>query len=406
MKNLLPFILLFFSTITFSQKSEIKIISQDEKDFSVDSILQNLILEGVDIIDIQTNFSYKDNCMGYFFDPAQYLGMEQGMILSTGTVNQVNKPSKESDYTSIALDSAQLIESMAWNSIDSIGEKDSIALHQQFLQNIMIKNTKSGDPDLSNEIEGLKTFDSRVITIEFVPTADTFYYRYVFASEEYDEYVCSPFNDIFAFYVYSENKPKVNTALVPVKNIPVSINNINNGNPNNSNCEKSNSYLYHKNNGNENLVYDGFTKVLDIRFKVTPGKKHFIKIAIADASDQVLDSAVMIENSSIFSYFKSFELFFDTKSFAIKERNKIEKILKEIKQHPNSKIQLIGHSDIVGGNLSNLNLSKDRVNEVKNLLIKNGVMESQIIVKFKGELMPRYNENWKNRRVEIFILGE
>ena len=245
-----------------------------------------------------------------------------------------------------------------------------------------------------------------MLEIKFIPTADTFYYRYVFASEEYDEYVCSNYNDVFAFYIYQKGEDKINTALVPNKKIPVSINNVNNGNPNNPSCPKSNSYLYEKNNGSQNLLYDGFTKVLDIRHKVNPGEEYYMKIAIADASDAFWDSAVLIENHSIFSYFESFEIFFQTNSFKVQGTHRLDRIVTSLKNHPNSNVQLIGHSDITGSETYNYQLSIKRVTEIKNYLIKKGIDSNRIKEKYKGELMPRYDVDKKNRRVEIFVLGK
>ena len=84
----------------------------------------------------------------------------------------------------------------------------------------------------------------------------------------------------------------------------------------------------------------------------------------------------------------------------------MEKIVRSLKEHPNSKVQLIGHSDITGPEDYNLDLSLQRVTAIKNYLVENGVDEARILEKYKGELMPRYDQHSKNRRVEIFILGE
>lgn len=131
-----------------------------------------------------------------------------------------------------------------------------------------------------------------------------------------------------------------------------------------------------------------------------------MKVAIADASDSVWDSAVMIENGSVFSYFNSYELNFEVNSSAVENQKILEEILKALKKHPLSKIQLIGHSDLSGSAKYNFELSKKRVENLSAFLIKNGISESRIIETYKGETMPRYKSAAKNRRVEIFILGE
>jgi outer membrane protein OmpA-like peptidoglycan-associated protein len=403
MKTLLTLLLLSSLILNSSaQKSKIKVIPQDGQEFTGKKIIKGLVKSGVKILAVKTNFSTTSHVLGFFTDPTRYMGIGQGLILSTGIVDNLTSASSGENFTSIEIEDTTMIQQIVQDILDNSQPEtqlqtiNSLDLH---------KFAKPGDQDLSNEINGLKTFDARIIEIKFIPSADTLYYRYVFASEEYDEFVCSEFNDVFAFYLSREGKKKKNIALVPGQKLPVSINTINNGNPLNSACQKTNAHLYQKNNGNQNLLFDGFTKVLDIRQKVIPGKVYNLKIAIADASDSVWDSAVMIENGSIFSYFNSFELSFELNSSVIENQKILEKILKALKKHPKSKIQLIGHSDLSGSAKYNFELSKKRVENLSTFLVNNKIDSSRIIETYKGETMPRYKNASKNRRIEIFILG-
>ena len=45
------------------------------------------------------------------------------------------------------------------------------------------------------------TNNAAVLTFNFVPQGDTLRFRYVFASKEYNNYVTTQFNDIFAFFL-------------------------------------------------------------------------------------------------------------------------------------------------------------------------------------------------------------
>lgn len=379
-----------------AQNSEMKVVPQDEQEFTADKIIRGLVNSGVEILEVSTNFGKKSHVMGFYHDPIRYMGIGQGMILSTGVVDNVATANSSEGYTSAELDMPTL-KNYALAHLDSLGELAS--------KLNIAKLATEGDEDLSKEIAGLKTYDARVIEISFIPSADTLYYRYVFASEEYDEFVCSSYNDVFAFYLSREGRKKKNIALVPGKRQPVSINTINNGNPRNPSCKKSNAHLYQKNDGRQNLLYDGFTKVLDIRQKVIPGKVYHLKIAIADASDNVLDSSVLIENGSIFSYFNFFELHFGLNSSVAANKKILRKTFQALKKHPNSKVQLIGHADLSGDATYNFELSKKRVQSIKEQLIEEGIAADRILEAYKGETMPRYEEAAKNRRVEIFILG-
>ncbi len=176
--------------------------------------------------------------------------------------------------------------------------------------NTTVNNGGGGDADLT-AASGFATFNACVLEFDFVPSANQLTLSYVFASEEYNEYVCSQFNDVFAFYVTGPNPNgpdyvNEDIALVPGKNIPVTINNINNGSPgtfSTGNCgDMSNSAFYIDNtlqNGAPyNLEYDGFTTVLEASLELVPCETYEFKFAIADAGDALLDAGVFIQAAS------------------------------------------------------------------------------------------------------------
>ena len=161
-------------------------------------------------------------------------------------------------------------------------------------------NLSPGDPDLDGLIPGYTTFDSVVLEFDFSCTsAQEVVFQYVFGSEEYNEYVNSPFNDVFGFFLNGAN-----IAVAPAgcsgAGAPVSINNVNCGNPYvgagpNCNCFRNNDL--DDGGGSINTELDGLTQVFHATGTIQAGTNH-IKIAIADAGDQVLDSDVMIRCQS------------------------------------------------------------------------------------------------------------
>jgi len=77
--------------------------------------------------------------------------------------------------------------------------------------------------------------------------------------------------------------------------------------------------------------------------------------------------------------------------------------------NPSLKVSLEGHTDAMGSESYNINLSKNRVNAVKDFLIYNGIPEGRIIIEHHGETKPRQsNETTEgrqsNRRVDIRII--
>ena len=142
-----------------------------------------------------------------------------------------------------------------------------------------------GDSQLDSIVSPNATHDAAVLEFDVVTTTPVFTISYVFASEEYREYVDHEFNDVFAFYVDG-----VNIALTPGSSNAVAINTIN---------HLRNTNLYRDNETGTDTQFDGFTvPMLAVGF-VEAKTSHHIKIAIADTADSILDSAVFIEQGGI-----------------------------------------------------------------------------------------------------------
>jgi hypothetical protein len=156
-----------------------------------------------------------------------------------------------------------------------------------------------GDPDLS-ALAGFPTNDKTVLEFDLVPQANTLTFDYVFGSEEYNEWVHSNFNDVFAFFVNG-----VNCALVPGTTDPVTVNTVNGGNPF-PNPPQNNPQFYRNNDPNNpgstiNTGADGLTTVFTCTATVNAGVSNHIKLAIADASDTLFDSYVFLRANSFVS---------------------------------------------------------------------------------------------------------
>jgi hypothetical protein len=143
----------------------------------------------------------------------------------------------------------------------------------------------AGAAALTAIVSPFETHDAMTIEFDVVTESPTFAIRYVFASEEYREYVDSEFNDVFAFFVNGSN-----IALTPGSGQPVTINTIN---------HLRNQGIYQDNEGGASTQFDGFTSPLLAVAVVEPGTTNHIRIAIADTSDSVLDSAVFIAQGGI-----------------------------------------------------------------------------------------------------------
>lgn len=142
----------------------------------------------------------------------------------------------------------------------------------------------AGDASLT-ALSGDPTFDAAFLNFDFISDGGDLFFRYIFASEEYNEFVNASVNDVFGFFLDGSN-----IALVPGTSTPVSIDTVNLG---------SNSGFFNDNEGATfNIEYDGFTDVFTASFIGLSAGSHSIKMGVADGGDSVLDSTVFIQAGS------------------------------------------------------------------------------------------------------------
>lgn len=158
---------------------------------------------------------------------------------------------------------------------------------------------------LGNNLEsnGLTTYDGCYIKFLITPSCNTLSVNYVFASEEYSNFVGTTYNDVFGFVLDGPNPAggnynQTNIALVPGTSLPVTINNVNNGQSSGSptgpctNC----SYFIDAPPG---IEYNGSTTVLSASTAVTPCQTYTMTIGVWDVGDGTLDSGVFLDVNGI-----------------------------------------------------------------------------------------------------------
>ncbi len=161
-------------------------------------------------------------------------------------------------------------------------------------------NGQDPDADLVG-VRASASRDTSALSLEITPSKNTIFARFSFASEEYPEYVCSQFNDAFGLFISGPGITGTpNMAIVPGTGTDVSINTVNNGLNNDGNVctgeTSNNAQFYNDNASSTNFIFDGYTDVFEVVVTgITPGEVYDFKMVVADAVDNIYDSAVFLE---------------------------------------------------------------------------------------------------------------
>ena len=251
--------------------------------------------------------------LGKFQCAQNVIGMTKGILVATGLATNAIGPN------------------------DKPNTSDTLSLY-----GLQHRETRVQDLDLNKLSKG-KTFDVNILEFDFIPFHNRLTFNYSFGSEEYKEYVGSPYNDVFAFMIDGPGVSKKNLAVVPGSGLPVTVNSVNHRI--NSSLFLNNDFfirdsitrvlpvesdagffkkLWYKINDvgrpvemvqlpleserrrlDADLVnyfqYDGFTKVFEAASFVTPYQIYHLKIAIGDVGDAIYDSGVFLEAHSLSS---------------------------------------------------------------------------------------------------------
>lgn len=150
--------------------------------------------------------------------------------------------------------------------------------------------------------------DVCILEFDFVVTGNYLSFNYSFGSDEYLTWVNSSYNDVFAFLLsgpgiegeYSSPvgfpDGAVNLAYVPETDpqLPITVSSIN---------DVTNNQYYIDNSEIDNIGLNGFTTMIQASHIVIDGESYHIKLAIADGSDNALESVVVLETNSFMAMY-------------------------------------------------------------------------------------------------------
>lgn len=317
-----------------------------------------------------------------------------------------------------------------------------------------IRTNSATDLDLQSIATGV-VLDAAVLEFDLLGLRDSIEFTYVFASEEYPEYVDKGVNDIFAFFIKEIGGKAIrpyNMAKLSDNRTRVNIDNVN---------HRVNEQLFLKSDfpdahpyefwaENKDMFrrsqffeYDGFTVPLKARLKLKEGKWYHLKIVIADVGDRFYDSAVLMKASSLHAKGQriqdadsilqeivksevsnsydikinesdeltfSLQLLFPTNEYDIMQNSysDLQQLISLMNSFSDLKLEIVGHTDNVGSAEDNLLLSINRALAVMEFLKHNGISEQRLSSNGLGESNPIHTNDTEegralNRRVEFVM---
>jgi len=275
--NRLLFLLLIVSGKSFGQNVQTDATTYTPQQLIEDILIDSNCIENVVVTNVVGgDFGGTDQSYGYFDATGTSFPFQSGIVLSTGRLQNVDGPN-----TTLSDDDAP-----SW----------------------------SGDSDLEQALNETNTLNATILEFEFTAIANQISFRYLFASEEYqegDDSTCQ-YSDLFGFLIRpAAASTYTNIALVPGTNTPVKVTTVHPEIP--GGCAAQNeAYFGSWNNATAPINFNGQTAVLEATTTVIPNQTYHVKLVIADEQNFRYDSAVFLEAGS----FKLFSNLGDDKLLA------------------------------------------------------------------------------------------
>ncbi|WP_405294132.1 OmpA family protein [Algibacter sp. Ld11] len=118
-----------------------------------------------------------------------------------------------------------------------------------------------------------------------------------------------------------------------------------------------------------------------------------------------------VDDGIVVTFDENSGVYFNTAKYNVNEASQetLNKLIAVFKEYPDTNVLVVGHTDSVGSEESNLTLSKNRANAVTDYFLSKGLSASRFTTNWFGEAQPTHDNTTaegraKNRRVNIAIL--
>lgn len=375
--------------------------------------------------------------IGYFNEADSILGMNQGIVLTTGRIQTIAGDNQETATTTANFNKGH---------------------------RILKKVTQE------------QLYDAAILQFDFYPNSDFVSFNFAWGSEDYPEFLESKYGDFLTFLltmpdgrvidlarlanedeIHASTINQEQQAMYYVNNceatIPVVV-------PESDTFQQSikgydlvlaqrpNVDLARHQKAVYPIAFDGFTKVIKAQCAVQPHLRHRLQIAIADRGNRIYDSAVFIEMGSFHSHSnpdfcsgilartpnyyyhtdtlsrtpkKTIVVKHSEKEVCLSKRVQVQfdydspklsnnalKMLQEIAQKlqkcPNLGVEINGYAAAENNDVYNQALSEKRARRVRDYLIKYGVFSEQIKMQWHGDALVKSKADLEqNRCVKLWI---
>ena len=271
MRKLTSFLALLFSFVTGDFNHLVAQFDISQGMTPTQYVNDVLLGEGVTATNVQ--FTGLDVQLGYLTGGTGF-SIESGLILSSGNATNPETCAADAGLGGVT------------------GEPDLLSV------------ANSVPPLIGQSFSVSSVNDVCILEFDFQPAGDFVSFNYVFGSDEYLTWVNSAYNDIFAFFLSGPGitgpfaspagfpDGAINIAQVPDTDpeLPITISSVNN---------VTNPEYYIDNPGaTEPPCINGYTESFTASHPVSCGLTYHIKLAIADGSDNWLESIVILEEGS------------------------------------------------------------------------------------------------------------
>ena len=250
-----------------------------DSDFSIEQYVNDILLgEGVEAFNI--TYTGGASQLGFMTGGEGPLEIPSGLVLSSDAADNISCP--------------PVFNACADCLGDGFNDPDLLTI------------ANSVPPLIGQSFSVSSVNDGCVLEFDFTAGGDSISFNYIFGSDEYETWINTQYNDVFAFFLSGPGisgeftspagfpDGAINIAGVPNSDpyLPITISSVNSG---------TNSEYYINNQSEQDLCILGYTQSFTAEASVQCGETYHIKLAIADGSDTALESIVILEEGSFSS---------------------------------------------------------------------------------------------------------